>query len=443
MSAPALPHGYRPQDHTSRNNLLRLIAAVVTLIAIAIVFHGLNVLIVIVALIAMVMIHEGGHFATAKWSGMKVTEYFLGFGPRLWSTRRGETEYGVKAVPAGGYVRIVGMTMLEEVAPEDEARSYRQATFPRRLLVAVAGSATHFIVAFILCWVMVSFSGMPTDAPTGVISGFTSFVGHANPAVTAGMRSGDVLVGIDGRRPQSVDGFVSVIENNADRPISLTVRRAGRLVHLTVTPLDGRGVRLTTPVDGESVAKPTSDPHPEGVIGVELSSTTYETTNAFNGLGRGATLLGSVTKATGVGIAQIFSLHGLDDFAHQVTSAANHTSNSGAGSSGSGSGQLISLPGAVEIGAQALSQHVSELLYILVAINIFVGMVNLFPMLPLDGGHVAIAVYERIRTRRGRPYHADVAKLMPVAYLFLAFMVVIGLGALYANIVNPVSLGGS
>ncbi len=101
-------------------------------------------LVVVLALVAMVMLHELGHFATAKWSGMKVTEYFFGFGPRLWSIRRGETEYGVKAIPAGGYVRIVGMTMLEEVDPPDEARSYRQATFPRRLLVAVAGSAMHF-----------------------------------------------------------------------------------------------------------------------------------------------------------------------------------------------------------------------------------------------------------------------------------------------------------
>src|SRR6202044_3071307 len=98
--------------------------------------HALAVLVVVLLLVVMVMAHELGHFATAKLSGMKVTEYFLGFGPRLWSIRRGETEYGVKAIPAGGYVRITGMTMLETVAPEDEPRSYRQATFPRRILVA-------------------------------------------------------------------------------------------------------------------------------------------------------------------------------------------------------------------------------------------------------------------------------------------------------------------
>jgi membrane-associated protease RseP (regulator of RpoE activity) len=96
----------------------------------------------------------------------------------------------------------------------------------------------------------------------------------------------------------------------------------------------------------------------------------------------------------------------------------------------------------VQIGAQALREDVPLLLYLLAAINLFVGIVNLFPMLPLDGGHVAIAVYERIRSRKGRPYHADVTKLMPVAYVFLLFIVIIGLGALYVNIVHPAQLPG-
>ncbi len=127
----------------------------------------LPVLLVVLALVAMVMLHELGHFATAKWSGMKVTEYFLGFGPRLWSIRRGETEYGVKAIPAGGYVRIVGMTMLEEVDPADEARSYRQASFPRRLLVAVAGSAMHVVMAFVLLFSLYASRGPRlSTAPT-------------------------------------------------------------------------------------------------------------------------------------------------------------------------------------------------------------------------------------------------------------------------------------
>ena len=131
--APARQPESEPLPASAWPALLRLLVVVAAGITVAIVLGAWPVLVVILALVAMIMLHELGHFATAKWSGMKVTEYFLGFGPKLWSIRRGETAYGVKAIPAGGYVRIVGMTMLEEVDPVDEARSYRQATFPRRL----------------------------------------------------------------------------------------------------------------------------------------------------------------------------------------------------------------------------------------------------------------------------------------------------------------------
>src|ERR1035438_6585202 len=165
-SGPGVP--LAPQSRAAGlGPLLRLVAVVATGLVLAIAFDALPVLVVVLALVAMIMLHELGHFATAKWSGMKVTQYFLGFGPRLWSIRRGETEYGVKAIPAGGYVRIVGMTILEEVDPSDEARSYRQASFPRRLLVAVAGSGMHMIIAFLLLFSLSPFSGAPTvTSPT-------------------------------------------------------------------------------------------------------------------------------------------------------------------------------------------------------------------------------------------------------------------------------------
>jgi membrane-associated protease RseP (regulator of RpoE activity) len=144
------------------------------------------------------------------------------------------------------------------------------------------------------------------------------------------------------------------------------------------------------------------------------------------------------------GLAQVFSLHGLSNFAHQVAVAGNSQASGTSGTSGQGSGggTILSIVGAVQIGAQAARQDVTELLYLLAAINLFVGIVNLFPMLPLDGGHVAIAIYERARSRKGRNYHADVAKLMPVAYVFLLFVVLVGLGALYMNIVSPAHLPG-
>ena len=166
---------------TGAGPLLRLTVVVAAGVGAAVAFGALPVLVVVLALVAMIMLHELGHFAAAKWSGMKVTEYFLGFGPRLWSIRRGETEYGVKAIPAGGYVRIVGMTMLEQVDPSDEERSYRQASFPRRLLVAFAGSGMHMIIAFVLLFSLYAFSGAPTlTSPT--ISSLGHFSTGPSPA---------------------------------------------------------------------------------------------------------------------------------------------------------------------------------------------------------------------------------------------------------------------
>jgi RIP metalloprotease RseP len=161
-----------------RWNLLRLVVAICVIVALAFATHTTDLLIVIVAIIAMVMLHELGHFATAKWSGMKVTEYFLGFGPRLWSFRRGETEYGVKALPLGGYVKIIGMSNLEEVPPEDEPRTYREKPFRNRLLVAVAGSAMHFILAVILVFAILVGYGTAASGTVQVQGGAGSVSRH-------------------------------------------------------------------------------------------------------------------------------------------------------------------------------------------------------------------------------------------------------------------------
>jgi membrane-associated protease RseP (regulator of RpoE activity) len=422
-------------------SLLRLLVVVAAGIVVAIVLGAWPVLVVVLALVAMIMLHELGHFATAKWSGMKVTEYFLGFGPRLWSIRRGETEYGVKAIPAGGYVRIVGMTMLEEVNPADEARSYRQATFPRRLLVAVAGSGMHVIIAFVLLFSLYAVSGVPTaTAPT--ITSLVQFTKGQSPAQRAGLRPNDEILAINGHKFTDLDALIAFVNAHPGDPLTFLLRRDGHDLTIRVTPVDGRHV--IEEVDGQpSRAAKLSGPA-TGIIGVELSGARDVSVGPLTAVGRAGTGLFSLVGQTFSGLAQVFSLHGLGNFVHQVAIAGNHQSSGSSGSSGQGSGHgtILSIVGAVQIGAQAARQDVAELLYLLAAINLFVGIVNLFPMLPLDGGHVVIAVYERIRSRKGRSYHADVAKLMPVAYVFLLFIVIVGLGALYMNIVHPAQLPG-
>ena len=118
---------------------------------------------IVAFIVFMLFMHEMGHYVTARWTGMKVVEFFIGFGPRLWSFRRGETTFGVKAIPGGAYIRIIGMNNLDIVAPEDEHRTYRVKSFPRRLLVVSAGSAMHFLLAIALLFAVLFFYGLPTD----------------------------------------------------------------------------------------------------------------------------------------------------------------------------------------------------------------------------------------------------------------------------------------
>ena len=435
--------GGRPELERGRGSLVRPIVIVGGGVLLAVVTHGLAVLVVVLALVVMVMVHELGHFATAKWTGMKVTEYFLGFGPKVWSIRRGETEYGMKAIPAGGYVRIVGMTILEDVDPEDESRSYRQASFPRRVLVAVAGSGMHVVMAFLLLFSFYAIAGAPTpSAPT--IVALASFASGASPAQRAGLRPGDTVVSVDGHALSNITEFATFVNEHAGVPLALVVRRANSTIRLSVTPVDGRHVTET--IAGQQVQGPNPNGPATGIIGVELTGSRNARVAPVLAVGRAGSELGSMFAQTFVGLGEVFSLHGLGSFAHHVVTAGSTpsatTPASSGSSGGSNQGQILSIVGAVQIGAQAAGRNIGELLFLLAAINLFIGVVNLFPMLPLDGGHVAIAVYERIRSRRGRSYHADVAKLMPVAYVFLFFVVLLGLGALYMNIVNPAQLPG-
>jgi membrane-associated protease RseP (regulator of RpoE activity) len=401
-----------------------LIAAVVLIVGLAVVTGHIYLLIVVVSLILIVMIHELGHFLAAKRGGMKVTEYFVGFGPRLWSFRRGETEYGIKAIPVGGYVKIPGMTNLEEVDPADEPRTYRQQPFGARMLVALAGSAMHFVMAFILLWVLLTFVGVPNSGQVQ-IQGLSRVGGQTSPAAAGGIRAGDVVVTVDGKPiGGDVNALTTTIHDHPGVPVAVVVDRLGRKIPLTVTPADGRVLR-------EQGAAPPAGTAPFGLIGVSLGSPVQRAAPLHAVASTGTDLV-HFTWASVVGVGHLFSPGGVAQRFDQVSSAkaANQATADGT--------RVQSIVGIVQLTTQAAQHGIGDLLSLLIVINVFFGVFNLFPMLPLDGGHVAIAVYEKIRTGRRRVmYHADVAKLVPFTWLMLAFLMVLIVPALLTDILHP------
>ncbi|MGH8997269.1 MAG: M50 family metallopeptidase [Acidimicrobiales bacterium] len=392
-----------------------------TVLAVAAVFIGFgqgDLFLVILAVVIMVMVHEAGHFVTAKWSRMKVTEFFVGFGPRLWSVRKGETEYGVKGIPAGGYVKIPGMTNLEEIDPVDEPRTYRQQPFGKRIVVASAGSFMHFVMAFVLAWAALVFVGTPSNSRVE-IAALDALHGHqSTPASRAGLKVGDVIVGVNGHPYSNWNQLLDVIQRSAGVPITLQVERSGRTRTLTVTPEDDRHV-----VKGKEKVN--------GVIGVGLSSVNVQE-NPFGALGGAGVVIGQTTSAAFTGLGHVFSPSGISNYIHQVA-------NPSGASTSQRSERPESIIGAVRTAVQGAQAGAGSLLEVLIALNIFIGIANMLPMLPLDGGHVVIALYERIRTRRGRPYYqADAAKLVPVAYGFVVLLILLVASAAYLDITHPV-----
>ena len=188
------------------------------------------VLIMIGCLAFFIMFHEFAHFVVAKASGMKVTEFFIGFGPKLFSFRKGETEYGIKAIPAGGYVKIIGMSSTEQVADGDELRTYRRQRWYKRVATIVAGPASHFVMAFLLLIVIFGFSGRPE---------LSSEIGIAEPgfpAATAGLKTGDRLVAIQGVPAENWNDVLASLDSIKTPVVELDVVGAdGTTRSLSVT----------------------------------------------------------------------------------------------------------------------------------------------------------------------------------------------------------------
>ena len=392
--------------------------------------QALGVLAFVVALLISVMIHEFGHFFFAKKFGMKVTEFFLGFGYKIWSFTRGETEFGVKAIPAGGYCRIVGMSTEEELSPEDEPRAFVKASAPRRLVVLGAGSVSHFIIGFFLLFVIFFGIGVSTTLPvidqvlpclnTSATSSACSAGATASPAKSAGLLPGDRILSINGKVVNDWSSDVQIIRNSAGKDLTLKINRSGQLMTLVVMPKQ-------VTVSGKSY----------GMLGI-ISKIGLQREGVVTSL-HDTWSLGSNFFST--------SIKSLVTLPSKVPTLFRQTF-LGAKRDANG---LVGVVGVAQATAATASDRalsfgdkLETFLLIIASLNIFVGIFNLLPLLPLDGGHMAIAIIDGIRRssarRRGRPAPAPIAleKLMPLTAFVFIFLVGLSLMLLAADIFNPV-----
>ncbi|WP_344472618.1 site-2 protease family protein [Glycomyces algeriensis] len=406
------------------------------------------------AILISVSLHEFGHMLTAKGFGMKVTRYFVGFGPTLWSFHKGETEYGVKGIPLGGFVKIVGMTPLEEDEEElneaDKKRVFWRKPLWQRTVVLAAGSVTHFIIGFVALWILVSFVGVVAnpahaaafdesqenaqvavsqcvestdtaapagDCPDGQIEG---------PAYAAGIQDGDSITAVGGTAINGWESLVATVTKlTPDEPVAVTVDSDGTTKTVEVTPY----AATVENEDGttETVAR-------LGVVGyVDPAIAPTIAVGPIDGIGETFTTTGDMFKETFIALGQLPSkIPPLWDAIMGGERSADSP---------------VSVVGASRLGGEMVQYDQWAMFFmLLVVLNYFIGIFNLLPLLPMDGGHIAIAWYEKARSwialKRGKidPGRVDYMKLMPLTYAVIVLLGGFMLLTITADIVNPITI---
>lgn len=446
----------------------------------------LGVVLFILAILISIGLHELGHMIPAKTFGGKVTQYFIGFGPTVWSKQIGETEYGLKAVPLGGYVKIVGMLppaaddLVEEVEydedgnrvqkvrksntglftqlisdaraaewelvkPEDSDRLFYKFPVWKKIVVMAGGPTVNLLIAFFLFWMVFGTFGQRSEAVADgppVLAEVSECIvpyeeeGRActaddppAPAFAAGLRPGDVITSFNG---QAVTGFYQLrdlIRANEDGRAVIGYERDG--VPSTVT--------TTTTVSLRPTSESDTTLRQVGFLGVVPDT---EVTVVTGGPIFTLKEMGHMTVASLEALAQLpVKVYGVGEAIVGVKERAQDSP--------------VSIVGGSRFAGEAasaeeppLSAKAAQLAVLVAGFNLFIGLFNFLPLLPLDGGHIASAAWEGIRRqlarlrRRPDPGYVDAAKLLPVAYVIASLMLVMGLVLIVGDLVAPVSLEG-
>ena len=390
----------------------------------------IGILAFVIALLFSVMVHEFGHYLTARKFGMKVTEFFLGFGKRIWSTQRGETEFGIKVIPAGGYCKISGMTPRDEMAVGEEDRAFIKASSGRKLIVLGAGSFLHFVLGFVL--LLILFIGVGTDRITSQVSQVSDCIPVStelctssslpSPAKVAGIQAGDLILAINGTAVTDWAKDVALIRGAPNRELTISLLRNGEKITIQATPVK----RI---VNGE----------PRGVLGIINEVANFRSnpvTAVKDSYSLSSEFLTSSVKSLISLPAKIPALWG-QTFQGEKRDVDG----------------LVGIVGVAAVSGQVTAsdqmswaQRIGAFLLIIASLNFFVGVFNLLPILPLDGGHMAVAIADEIRALfarlrgRSRPEPIDVARLTPVTMVVFLLLAVLTLMLLVADIINPVNL---
>jgi membrane-associated protease RseP (regulator of RpoE activity) len=429
--------------------------------------YVLGMVLFLLGVMASIALHEVGHMVPAKLFGVKVTQYFVGFGRTVWSKKRGDTEYGVKAIPLGGFIRMVGMLPPESydkdgqvkgfrngffgkliadaraaeyqtMAAEEDSRLFYRKAWWKKIIIMAGGPSVNVALAVLLLSIV--FMGFGTKVATLTVDEVSDCVIPASqgdractssdpvaPASKAGFQPGDQIVSFNGVAMHDWDEFSAAVRANGDGVATAIVER------------DGQDLTLTTHTTvSQRFADELSDSYVDvGFLGLVPTETTQRQDLAYVG-----STMWSYTEHTGTAL-----LH-LPERMWGVFKAA-------IGVEERSSSSPMSVVGASRVAGTVASDNEisvadrwSSLLLLLGVVNLFVALFNFIPLLPLDGGHIAGALYEALRRGlarvRGRPDpgYADVAQMLPVAYAMASVLILMGVILVWADIFNPIRLSG-
>jgi membrane-associated protease RseP (regulator of RpoE activity) len=420
------------------------------MLAVGIIVFALGILI-------SIALHEAGHMFSARAFGMKVTRYFIGFGPTLFAFRRKGVEYGLKAIPAGAFVNIVGMTPQDEIDPADEPRAMWRFPVWKRTIVLAAGSLTHFALGIVILWMIFAFLALPQpeklntgtvtidqvsacveptvtyDPTTGGTKPCVPGTDPASPASAMGLQHGDVVLALDGQPVNGWQSLTDKVRASGGQQITVTIQRDGQtLTRAATLPTVLRLKQDVANSDRPASSITPADLTPVGVMGISPVEPTgvYGPARAF-----GMTW----NQTTGLFAATFDSIKQFPQKIPKLWDAL--------------SGQPrdpntpISVIGATRIGGELFgSGQFPTFLAFLASLNFFVGIFNLVPLLPLDGGHIFVAWFEKVRSwvyrlfGRADPGRVDYMKLMPITYVVILIFGGFTLLTVAADIVNPITL---